>query len=447
MNCKRYALLATILIAACAAPLVSLPAALDPITIRVVGDPVSAVDGLVSLAQDFSRETGINVVVEKDGFKDALEKATQDLSSKTGTYDIVLQEGATLDKFATEQSIYTVDELEKLTGKKADFEADLFPKAWRDLSWYQGVRYGYPVVANTMYVIYRQDMADDPAEKKAFHKRYGYELKAPQDWKEYRDVAEFFTRPQVGFYGTLLQGKRHPAVWFEWLNFAFSFGGGVMEKEHAWEYGPVIINSPETVKALDFYNSLKKFSPPGVANFMWDDASAQLRDGRIFMCIMWSDAALHIEDPKSSTVAGKVGFAPLPAGKVGRIAQVAGASYLVSRYSQHPKEAFEFELWMLKRENQIKLELAKGSSARQSVYHDEKVQELPYARAHSQSLSVARRMTDTAPDTAQISGIIQTAVNDVISDRKTSRQALDWAAQGINEALGAKCPLKYPVAR
>ena len=138
-----------------------------------------------------------------------------------------------------------------------------------------------------MFVLYRKDLLKSSEEKQAFHAHYGYDLVPPQDWKQYRDVAEFFTRPDQKFYGTLLQGKRFPAVWFEWLNFAFSFGGGVMEKEHSWEYGPVIINSPDTVAATDYYNSLRAIdSFPGVTNFTWDDAVGQMRAGTaIFSCV------------------------------------------------------------------------------------------------------------------------------------------------------------------
>ena len=287
-------------------------------------------------AEAFTRQTGIQVVVEKFGYKASMAKATEDLASKDGKYDIVIQNNDALGKFASQGLIFSVDELEKASGKKADFEDDLYPNAWHGLSWYQGVRYGYPLAANTMFVLYRKDMLESPAEKQAFHARYGYDLVAPQDWKQYRDVAEFFYRPGQKFYGTLVQGKRFPAVWFEWLNFAFSFGGGVMEKEHSWEYGPIIINSPDTIQGTEYYNSLKQFSPPGVTNFTWDDAVGQMRDGHIFMCLLWSDALFHVIDPKNSTVVGKMGYSPLPSGKAGRVAQIAGSTYMVSRNSNIP---------------------------------------------------------------------------------------------------------------
>lgn len=417
----------------------------NSITLRIEADAVSATDAMEKSAAGFTRETGIQVVLEKFGYKSSMEKAVQDLASPQGRYDIVIQNNDALGKFASQGSILSLDELEKTSGVKADFEADLFPNAWHGLSWYKGVRYGYPLAANTMFVLYRKDLLESSEEKQAFHARYGYDLVPPQDWQQYRDVAEFFTRPDQKFYGTLIQGKRFPAVWFEWLNFAFSFGGGVMEKEHSWEYGPIIINSPDTVAATDYYNSLKQFSPPGVTNFTWDDAVGQMRDGHILMCLLWSDALFHVVDPKVSTVVGKIGYTPLPSGKAGRVAQIAGSTYMVSRNSKHPKEAFQFELWMLRRDNQIQQEMAGGASARKSVYQDPKVLELPYALADAQSLAVARNMIDTSPDTPQIADTIEIAISDVIADKRNSRQALDWAAVELNKSLGSKAPLKYPV--
>ncbi len=417
------------------------------ITLRVEADAVSATVAMEESVREFTHETGIQIVVDKFGYASSLEKATEDLTSKTGKYDIVLQNNDALGKFASQGSIFSVDELEKASGMKADFENDLFPNAWHGLSWYKGKKYGYPLAANTMFVLYRKDRMESPAEKPVFQARYGYDLGPPQDWKQYWDEAEFFTRPDQGFYGTLLQGKRFPAVWFEWLNFAFSFGGGVMEKEHSWEYGPIIINSPETTRATDYYDSLKKFSPPGVTSFTWDDAVSQMQQGHIFMCILWSDALFHVVDPKLSKVVGQIGYAQLPAGKAGRVAQIAGSSYLVSRYSRHPKEAFQFELWMLQHDNQIRQELAGGASARRSVYQDPRVLALPYAAANAQSLAVARNMIDTFSETPQVSDIIETAISDVLANKKTSQQALDWAAVEINQALGSKCPLKYPASQ
>jgi multiple sugar transport system substrate-binding protein len=166
-----------------------------------------------------------------------------------------------------------------------------------------------------------------------------------------------------------------------------------------------------------------------------------MRDGHVFMCIMWSDAMFSVEDPKRSSVAGKVGFAALPVGPAGPVAQIAGATYFVSRYARHPNEAFEFELWLMSRDRQIGQELARGSSARKSVYEDSRVRELPYSSAIAQNLAVARAMIDTVPETPQISEIIETAISDVIAGKKQARQSLDQAAVEINRVTNNKAAL------
>lgn len=418
----------------------------EPVTLRIEADDVSATSAMEKSIPEFTRETGTHVVVEKFGYDVSMSKATEDLASKAGHYDIVVQNADALAKFASLDAIYSVEELEKLSGKKADFEDDLFSGAWRALSWYKGARYGYPLAANTMFVVYRKDLMESAAEKEKFHARYSYDLAPAQDWKQYRELADYFTRPEQIFYGTLIQGKKFPAVWFEWLNFAFSFGGGVMQKEYSWQYGPIIINSPQTIAGTEYYNSLKRFSPPGYTNFTWNDAIDQMRDGHVFMCIIWSDALFHVIDPKTSPVIGKIGFAPLPAGSAGRVAQVAGSTYFVSRYSKHPKEAFQFELWMLSRENQINQELAGGSSPRKSAYEDAKVGELGYASAMAQSLAVARGMIDTTPEAPQIGEIVEATVSDVLADRSSAPDALNSAASGLDKLLGSKSSLQFPIS-
>ena len=78
----------------------------------------------------------------------------------------------------------------------------------------------------------------DAKEKEGFKAKYGYDLGPAQDWKQYRDIAEWFTRPDQGLYGTALQGKRHEALWYEWLNFLYSHGGDMLEVKSGSECGP-----------------------------------------------------------------------------------------------------------------------------------------------------------------------------------------------------------------
>ncbi len=175
--------------------------------------------------------------------------------------------------------------------------------------------YGFPFTALTMYMWYRKDLAEDPKEKKGFKAKYGYELQPAKTWKQYRDLAEWFTRPEQGFYGTALQGKRHEALWYEWLNFLYSFGGDMMEVETGSECGPIIVNSPEAIASLEYYKSLMKYSPPDTLNYFWDDVMALMQQSKVFELIMWNDATYAVaQDTTVSQVVGKMGFDLVPQG-------------------------------------------------------------------------------------------------------------------------------------
>ncbi|MGC2290992.1 MAG: hypothetical protein WA450_03590, partial [Candidatus Acidiferrales bacterium] len=56
----------------------------NSITLRIEADAVSATDAMEKSAAGFTRETGIQVVLEKFGYKSSMEKAVQDLASPQG---------------------------------------------------------------------------------------------------------------------------------------------------------------------------------------------------------------------------------------------------------------------------------------------------------------------------------------------------------------------------
>ena len=101
---------------------------------------------------------------------------------------------------------------------------------WKEISWYDGKAYGFPFTALTMFMPGTAPTCwPIPRRRKASRRNTATTSAPAQDWKQYRDIAEWFTRPDQGLYGTALQGKRHEALWYEWLNFLYSFGGDMLE--------------------------------------------------------------------------------------------------------------------------------------------------------------------------------------------------------------------------
>lgn len=414
--------------------------------IRLIGEDYPPLQAIEKIKSDFENVTGIKVEIERYEAEAVLQKIAFDLNSKTGRYDLIIQVYFDMGRLVTQKQVRPLTDFisnPRLHNPAFDPERDLFP-VWKTMGWYEGRPYGYPMMALTMYTWYRKDLFEDPKEKEAFRAKYGYELAPPNDWKQYREIAEFFTRPAKGLYGTLIQGKKHIALWQEYINFLYSFGGAVMDTSDPSQYGPIVINSPEAVEATEYYKSLLRYSPADALNFTWDDALALMQQGKVAMCLMWTDSTYALEDPSQSKVAGKMGYAMIPAGRVGRAHQIGGQSYYVPITSKNPEAAYLFVEWMMQADNQLRQQKLGGASSRKSTYQNEDVLRLPWTAASIAALERTHpAMLYTVPESIQIGEVIQLAISDVLANRKPVKAALDWSAVEIKKLLGGKAALKH----
>jgi len=416
-------------------------------TIRTIGEALPPLEALDKVKEKFTKLTGIKVVVEQYAHEEAVDKVMLDLNSHTGRYDFIIQPHRELGRFVENKHVVPLSRFmddPKLRDPNFHPEKELYVNLWNEISWYGGKPYGFPFTAITMFLWYRADLVNDPTERAGFKAKFGYDLKAPQNWKEYKDMAIWFTRPEKGFYGTAIQGKRHVALWYEWLNFLYSFNGDILDTDKGYKYGPIIINSPEAIESLDYYKSLVQYSPSDTLNYDWDGAMAAMQQNKIFECIMWNDATYAVEDPKQSTVAGKMGFDMVPQGKGGKVGQVEGWTYLIPTDSKNKEAAYLFIQWALQYNNQLEQHLNGGASPRPDVYAHPDVKKLTYSKAAMDTNAVSLPKA-TFPESPQMTDIIVLALSDALAGKKSSKESLDWAAQEIHKLLGDKAPLKFPV--
>jgi multiple sugar transport system substrate-binding protein len=416
-------------------------------TIRVVGEALPPLEALAKLAPEFEKATGIDVEVEMYEHSEAVNKVQLDLNSKRGRYDVIIQPHRELGKFALNGHLLDLSGFMSdpaLRDPSFKPEEQLFQKPWKEISWYEGKEYGFPFTVLNLFMWYRTDLLSDPKEKEGFKAKYGYELAPARNWDQYRDIAAWFTRPDQGLYGTALQAKRHEALWYEWLNFLYSFGGDVLDVKSGSECGPVIVNSPEAIQSLDYYKSLLAYSPPDSLNYFWDDVMALMQQGKVAQLIMWNDATYAVAvDTTASTVVGKVGFDITPEGKGGKVGQIEGWSYLVPTYSKNQQAAFLFMQWMMGYERQLNQHLNGGATSRPDVYAAADVQKLPYSNA-SVAAHEAAKPKATLPQSSEMTDILVRELSSALSSEKTSKAALDTAAKEISDLLGACAPMRYP---
>ncbi|MFQ6017898.1 MAG: ABC transporter substrate-binding protein [Kiloniellaceae bacterium] len=136
-------------------------------------------------------------------------------------------------------------------------------------------------------------------------------------------------------------------TWTHWL--LWSFGGKVVN-----EANEVVVNSPETIQALEFARELYETFIPGTLS--WLDANnnkAFLSDqiGLTANGISIYYAAKTSKDPKLQAIAKDIQHANLPVGPVGRPAELHLLTQaMVFKYTKYPNAAKEYLRFMWEKE-------------------------------------------------------------------------------------------------
>jgi len=420
----------------------------QPVIIRMAGDEWF-LDSLTKtgMLPDFEKQSGIHVEALHKNDRTIMAELDRGPASADDRLDVLVMRHRLLGALIQKGQLRPIDSLvADPTLHDAGFkpEQQLFPEWWRELSSYGGKTYGFPFTSLTTFVCYRKDLLDDPANQRNFRARYHRELKPPATWLEYVQLAQFFNRPGEHFYGTYIQGKRGLALWYEWLNLIYSFGGNILDVRHGWQYGDIVVNSPQNVAATEQYMKLIPFSPPDTLNYGWSEAQSALQQGRVFMGLLWNDQAPFLEDPAVSKVAGKIGYSPIPSNSGESFSQLEGLTYLIPTESKHAREAYRFLEWAMSAQVQVQQTLEGSSSARKSTYDDPKVKALPYTSTFLISVPVARPKPDI-PESEQMTDAMEYRVSEIVSGRTSAQAGLDSLALDIQRILSNQARLRHPV--
>ena len=419
-----------------------------PVTLKLAGDEWF----LASLTKSgmigtYEQKTGVCVEIVHKNDRTIMNDLDHGATAGDSGYDVVVMRHRLLGALIQKQRVRSIDSLLADPGvHDTSFQPQqqLFPNWWRELSWYGDKVYGYPYTGLTAYLCYRKDLLDDPENRRRFKARYHREMAVPSTWKEYMQLAEFFTRPNEHFYGTYISGKQGLALWYEWLNLVYSFGGNILDTQHGWEYGDIVINSPQNVAATEQYVQLIRFSPPDTLSYGWNEAQSALQQGHAFMGLLWSDQAPLLEDPATSKVAGKIGYSLIPSNTSQRFSQLEGLTYLIPTESKQPQEAYRFIEWAMSDQVQIQQMLKGSSSIRKSAYEDSRVREKPYTPTFLASIPVAREKP-TIPESSQMTEAAERRLSEIVTQKESPQSGLDQLALDLEKILGSKAHLRYPV--
>jgi multiple sugar transport system substrate-binding protein len=288
------------------------------------------IDQYMINVKKFTDKYGIEVRVDNESWEDVRPKAAVAANTGAGP-DIIL--GTNDDANLYPEKLVDVTDLANYLGKKYGgwypaCEAYLRPdgKKW----------IGIPLGAAGSMMTYRESQLK-AAGFDSFPKDTDNFLKMMQALKAKGTPGGFALGHATGDANT----------WCHWL--VWAFGGKMVDKT-----GKVVIDSAETIKALEYSKELYATFIPGTLSWLDPSNNKVFLDGQISVTnngISIYYAAKTSKDPKIAALAADINHAKYPAGPSGN-----GAAFhlflnqMIFKYTKYPKAAKEFIRFMMEEE-------------------------------------------------------------------------------------------------
>lgn len=274
-------------------------------------------------------------------------------------------------------------------------------------------------------LIYRRDLFEDPSEQQAFQKRFRYALQPPRTWKQFSDIAHFFTRPDKKLYGTMF------AAFPDGHNTLYDFA------VQLWSRGGELnasLDAPEAIASLDFYrNTIRDASMcyPGAANLDSTRSGDVFLSGAVVMMVNWFGFAARCDRP-GSPLSGKVAIAPIPSDE-GKppVSLSVFWTLAIGTGSKHKLAAFDF-LHFLSQPELDKGILKHGAvGVRLSTWRDPEVQRNAPAYRKIEEISLGARKLPRSRELPAFAAILNDVATEALTTDEPSARILKKAQRRI----------------
>jgi multiple sugar transport system substrate-binding protein len=277
----------------------------------------------------FTEKTGVPVRIDNEGWEDVRPKAAVAANVGAGP-DIILSTNDDANLYP--DKLLDVTDLAEYLGSKYGgwypaVEAYLRPdgKKW----------IGIGLGAAGAYMVYRTSQL----------KAAGYDS-FPTDTAGFLEMCKVLHSKGTPV-GMALGNATGDGLWTNWL--IWSHGGQLVDKNNN-----VIINSPETIKALEYAKELYKTFIPGTLSWLDPSNNKVFLDGQISVTnngISIYYAAKNSTDPKIKELAADINHAAYPVGPVGRATEShLFFNQMIMKYTKYPNAAKEFLRFMMEKE-------------------------------------------------------------------------------------------------
>ncbi|GAA5060052.1 ABC transporter substrate-binding protein [Nocardia callitridis] len=299
------------------------------VTIAMVSN--SQMQDAIALSGAFERENpGTKLKFVSLSENEARAKITASVATGGGEFDVVMISNYETPQWAHNGWLVNLSDYARRT--PGYDEADFIPTLRESLS-YQGDMYAVPFYGESSFLMYRKDLFEQA----------GLRLPEEPTWSQVADAAAKLDDPVSGRSGICLRGKPGWGESLAPLNTVINtFGGRWFDEDwHAQ------LTSPEVERAVQFYVDLvRAHGEPGAATSGFGECATQLSQGNTAMWYDATSAVSVLEDPESSKVVGKIGYALAPIEQKPNSGWLYTWSLGIPKASHKQDQAWQFISWM-----------------------------------------------------------------------------------------------------
>ena len=243
--------------------------------------------------------------------------------------------------------------------------------------------YGIPIVGGAQLLFYRKDLFESLELLNEYQRQYQLSLRPPRTWKEFNNIAEFFTRrfnsSSPTEYGTSLSGAVDEELAPEILIRLWSFGGKLWDS-----YNRPTFDTKENHAAFESVLQTLEYIPGDIFHTSIKKTVEEFCSGQTAMLVTYSEYAQKISQGLKNNAIGRVGYYTIP----GNHPASVGWNIGVNPFTKQQEEAYQLLNWLCQQDTGFYLTILYGATSMIAPHHNHELRKLyPWLSYAEKSIS------------------------------------------------------------
>lgn len=383
-------------------------------------------------AQSFQNQNpGVQIEIVSIGIKELHTAALANGGLREGKFDLAL---LVTDWLAEGISSGALEDLEPWQQREPLPD---WPRGWSP-SLVRPLLFGKQLAAIPWHdgpecLVYRSDLFSDPNHRIAFRMQYGRDLAPPTTWKQFEEVARFFTDPRANLYGTVFAAfpDGHNTL-YDFAIQLWSRGGELLD-----ENGRPQLVTPAAIEAIEFYRGIVRDSAlchPCSPDLDSTESGDAFLKGEVAMMSNWFGFAARAAR-SGSPLAGKVAIAPIPSAQgINPISLSVFWALAMGSGSRNKELAWEFLRFIAAPERDLGITRHGAVGVRLSTWRNpELCAQVPVYR-EVEGISRRARQLPAGPQMAAFASIIDTVITRALGTAEPTTAILEAAQLQVGQA-------------